>query len=238
MALRWTMLFGMIMLATLALAQDAKAPKSEKEKTSYALGFDLGNQLRKASVDVDSDVFSQGLKDALVGSQARMTPAEVQAVISKLQGEQKRKQPTASAESDDNKVELALLAAYNKKTGESFLAANAKKEGVITLPSGLQYKIITKGDGKKPTLNDTVVCHNIGKMVDGKEFFNSNTRKEPVTWAVKGVIKGLAEALQLMPAGSKWQLFVPSQLAYGEIGLGPIGPNSTLIYEVELLAIK
>jgi FKBP-type peptidyl-prolyl cis-trans isomerase FklB len=138
----------------------------------------------------------------------------------------------------DDKTELALLAEKNKKAGEAFLAENQKKEGVVTLPSGLQYKILKAGDGKKPTLDDTVVCHYRGALLDGTEFYNSYKRNQPMTIQVKGVIKGWTEALQLMPVGSKWQLFVPPNLAYGELGSGPIGPNSTLIDEVELLSIK
>ncbi len=200
--------------------------------------MDLGNQLRKLSIDVDPALFGQGLKDALSGSKGLLTEEQVRAAVAELQADMKRKEH-ARRTGIDSKTELALLASYNQKTGETFLAENQKKEGIVTLPSGLQYKILKEGDGKKPTLNDTVVCHYRGILIDGKEFYNSYKRNQPMAFALKGgVIKGWAEALQLMPVGSKWQLFVPGELAYGEAGSGAVGPNTTLIYEVELLAIK
>jgi FKBP-type peptidyl-prolyl cis-trans isomerase FklB len=132
-----------------------------------------------------------------------------------------------------------MVAQANKKEGDAFLAANKTKEGVVTLPSGLQYKILQQGTGPKPTLNDTVVCNYRGTLIDGKEFDSSYKRGQPETFPVNKIIKGWMEALPLMPVGSKWQLFVPPDLAYGERSAGPdIGPNSTLIFEVELLSIK
>jgi len=237
MATRWIMALGVLLFAGVAAAQDAPALKSQKEKVSYALGMDLGNQLRKMSIEVDPAVFGQGLKDALSGSKALLTEEEVRAAIAGLQAEMKRKQAEARKGTDD-KTELALLAAYNKRAGGEFLTGNRKKEGVVTLPSGLQYKILKAGDGKNPTVDDTVVCHYRGTLLDGTEFSNTYKRNQPMTLAVKGVIKGWTEALQLMSVGSKWQLWVPSNLAYGELGSGPIGPNATLIYEVELISIK
>ena len=159
--------------------------------------------------------------------------------MSELQAELKRKQAEASkgTGTDDAKAELALLASYNKRAGDAFLAENQKKEGVVTLPSGLQYKILKAGEGKKPALDDTVVCHSRATLLDGTEIYNSYKRNQPMTRVVKDVIKGWTEALQLMPVGSKWQIFVPPQLAYGENGGGPVGPNATLIYEVELISI-
>ena len=237
MAMRWMTVLAIAMVAGVAAAQDAPALKTEKDKVSYALGMDLGNQLKKLSIDVDPAVFGQGLKDALSGSKTLLTEEEVRAAVAGLQADIKRRiaeTRTGTAE----KAALALLAEKNKKAGEAFLTENRMKEGVVTLPSGLQYKILKAGDGKKPTLDETVVCHYWGTLLDGTEFYNSYKRNQPTTVAVKGVIKGWTEALQLMPVGSKWELFVPSNLAYGELGSGPIGPNATLIYEVELLAIK
>jgi FKBP-type peptidyl-prolyl cis-trans isomerase len=130
------------------------------------------------------------------------------------------------------------LVAKNKEQGAEFLAKNKTKEGVVTLPSGLQYKTLKEGNGKKPGLEDTVVCNYVGTLVDGTEFDSSYKRNQPVAFPVKGVIKGWTEALQLMPVGSKWQLFIPPELAYGAQGTGPIAPESTLIFEVELLSIK
>ncbi len=235
MATRWTMaLFGILLLVGVAAAQDAASLKDQKERVSYALGIDLGNQLRKLSVDVDSAVFARGLKDALTGSKTLLNEEQVRAAVAELQADIKRRKA-----SGDNPGERALLAAYNMKASETFLAENKKKEGVVTLPSGLQYKVLKEADGAKPTLDDTVVCHYRGTFINGKEFYDSYARNQPTSFALKGgVIKGWAEALQLMAVGSKWQLFVPPDLAYGETGSGPIGPNATLMYEVELLSIQ
>ena len=136
-------------------------------------------------------------------------------------------------------AEMQAAGEANKKEGDAFLAANKAKDGVVTLPSGLQYKILTQGTGPKPTATDSVVCNYRGTLINGTEFDSSYKRGEPATFPVSGVIKGWTEALQLMPVGSKWQLFVPSDLAYGERSPGPeIGPDSTLIFEVELLSIQ
>jgi FKBP-type peptidyl-prolyl cis-trans isomerase FklB len=214
------------LLAGSAAAQDVPQLKSQKEKLSYALGMDLGNQLRRQSVDVDPDVYSRGLKDALSGGKTLLTEEEARATITELQNELRKKLLAAQAEK-------------NEKEGEAFLAANKAKEGVVTLESGLQYKILKEGTGKKPSADDTVVCNYRGTFIDGTEFDSSYKRNQPATFAVKGVIKGWTEALQLMPSGSKWQLFIPSSLAYGEKGAGNIiGPNATLVFEVELLSIK
>jgi FKBP-type peptidyl-prolyl cis-trans isomerase FklB len=180
-------------------------------------------------VDVDPTVFGQGLNDALSGGKTLLTEAEVRTIITALQTEMKVKLDAAQAQA----------AAKNKKDGEAFLAANKVKEGIVTLPSGLQYKILKAGTGRKPTLDDTVVCHYRGTLIDGTEFDSSYKRNQPATFPVKGVIKGWTEALQLMPAGSKWQLFIPSNLAYAERGApAVIGPNAALIFEVELISIQ
>ncbi|MBZ5544454.1 MAG: FKBP-type peptidyl-prolyl cis-trans isomerase [Acidobacteriia bacterium] len=237
MSMRWMMVLGMVLLTGVAPAQDTPALKTEKDKVSYALGVDLGHQLKKLSIDVDPAVFGQGLTDALSGSKALLTEAEVSAAIARLPADVKLRSAQAMT-GTSNQALLAQMAEENKKAGEAFLAENKTKEGVVTLPSGLQYKILKAGDGKKPTLDDTVVCHYRATLLNGTEFFNSYKRNQPMTVAVNGVIKGWTEALQLMPVGSKWQLVVPPNLAYGELGSGPIGPNSTLIYEVELISIK
>jgi FKBP-type peptidyl-prolyl cis-trans isomerase len=236
---RWILVLGMVLLPGIAAAQDATTLKSPKEKQSYALGTDLGNQLRKQSIDVDPALLGQGLKDALSGGKTLLTEEQVRAAISELQAEMKRKQAETRKGSGDDKVELALLAAYNKRAGEVFLAENKAKDDVVTLSSGLQYKILKAGNGKKPTEADTVECNYRGTFIDGREFDSSYKRNQAATFPVKGVIKGWTEALQLMPVGSKWQLIIPPDLAYGELGAGAaIGPNATLIFEVELLAIK
>jgi FKBP-type peptidyl-prolyl cis-trans isomerase len=233
MARRWTMVVGMVMLAAAAVAQDAQSLKGSKERSSYAVGFDFGNQIKKLYVDLDPALLNQGINDSLSGRRARLTEDEIRSAISELQAEMKRRKALDRMGKDDPKA-----AENNKRAGEVFLAENSRKEGVATLPSGLQYRILKARDGKRPTPDDTVICQYVGNLIDGTEFDNSYRRNQPVTVALKGVIKGWSEALQLMPVGSKWRLFVPPQLAYGESGSGPVGPNSTLIFEVELLAIK
>ncbi len=215
--------------AVTAAAQDSSALKSAKEKYSYALGMDLGKQLRKRSIEVDSDLFSKGLRDALSGGKTLLTEEEGRASIAVLQAEAKRKQmlPSVTVQED------------GQKPGQAFLAENKKKEGVVTLPSGLQYKILKAGDGKKPTGTDTVVCNYRGTLIDGTEFDSSYKRNQPQTIPVQGVIPGWKEGLQLMAVGSKYQFFIPPELAYKQYGFGyEIGPNATLIFEVELLEIK
>jgi FKBP-type peptidyl-prolyl cis-trans isomerase FklB len=215
-------------LAGTAFAQDARELKTPKDKLSYALGMNIGSQFKSQSVDVDPDVFVQALKDVLSGNKALMTEEQARAVMAELQKDMMQKaQAQAAAAGEKNKAE-----------GQAFLEKNKTAEGVVTLPSGLQYKILKAGDGKKPTLEDSVVCHYRGTLINGTEFDSSYKGNQPATFPVKGVIKGWTEALQLMPVGSKWQLFVPSGLAYGERSNGPIGPNATLIFEVELLSIK
>jgi FKBP-type peptidyl-prolyl cis-trans isomerase FklB len=224
--------------ATAHKTQDSSALKTKKEKISYALGMDLGNQFRRASIEVSPALFGQGLKDALSGGKTLLSEEQVRAVISAIQGEQKRKEADGRKGSDDDDVELKMLGAYNAKTGEAFLAANKDKEGVVSLPSGLQYKILREGNGPKPAPGDTVTCHVRAALLDGTELDDTYKRQEPKTLKVNGTIKALSEALPLMPTGSKWEPFVPPGLAYGESGAGPIGPNATLKYEVELLSIK
>ena len=219
---------------TATAAKAAAALTTTKDKFSYALGMQvgmgLGANLHKQSVQFDPNILAQGLKDSLAGGKTRLTVEEAQAVLAQVQTEIRKKQ-----------TELAqVTGAANKKEGEAFLAANKSKEGVVTLPSGLQYKILTAGTGAKPVSTDSVVCNYRGTLINGTEFDSSYKRKEPATFPVSGVIKGWTEALQLMPVGSKWQLFVPSELGYGERGApgGDIGPSATLIFEVELLSIQ
>jgi FKBP-type peptidyl-prolyl cis-trans isomerase len=211
----------------------APALTTRKQKFSYALGMNLGSglgaNLKKQSVDVDSTLVSQGLKDAMSGSKTRLTQEEAQAVLKEVQTEVQKQQQEKTKEAADK----------NKTEGDAFLAANKSKDGVVTLPSGLQYKILTAGTGPKPTASDSVKCNYRGTLVNGTEFDSSYKRGQPATFAVGQVIKAWTEALQLMPVGSKWQLFVPASLAYGERGAGAeIGPNATLIFEVELLSIE
>jgi len=205
------------------------ALKTQKDKFSYSLGMKMGESLHKQSVPVDPAIFARGLKDGLAGGKTQLSDDEAQAAIMQVQNEMRQKQ----------QEKMQAEGAANKKEGEDFLAANKSKEGVVTLPSGLQYKILTEGTGPKPTASDTVVCNYRGTLINGTEFDSSYKRGQPATFPVGGVIKGWTEALQLMPVGSKWQLFIPSDLAYGERGPSPeIGPDSTLIFEVELMSIE
>jgi FKBP-type peptidyl-prolyl cis-trans isomerase FklB len=203
--------------------------KTPKEKFSYALGMNLGASMHKQGVEVDPSALAQGMRAAMAGGKTLLTQEEAQAAIMQVQADVRKKQQEKSQAEGE----------ANKKEGDAFLAANKAKEGVITLPSGLQYKILKEGTGPKPTASDTVVCNYRGTLVNGTEFDSSFKRGQPATFPVTGVIKGWTEALQLMPVGSKWQLILPSTLAYGDRGAGgEIGPNATLIFEVELLSIQ
>jgi len=203
--------------------------KTQKEKVSYAIGMEMGKGVKTQGIDVDPTIMTQGLKDGLSGAKPQMSEDELRQVITALQQEIRQKQIQAQE----------AAATENKTKGEAFLAENAKKDGVVALPDGLQYKILTAGQGKKPLKSDTVLCNYKGTFVDGTEFDSSAKAGKPVPFEVKNVIPGFREILQLMPVGSKWQVFVPSSLAYGERGAGGvIGPNATLIFEVEVVSIE
>ncbi len=215
--------------ATAARTQSAPALKTQKEKASYAIGMNIGKSLQKDSVDVDPNFLLRGLKDGLAGSKPLLTDDEAKAALTALQDDVRKTQ----------EAKMQLAGEANKKEGEAFLAANKAKEGIVTLPSGLQYKILKEGTGLKPTASDSVVCNYRGTLLDNTEFDSSYKRGQPATFPVGQVIHGWTEALQLMPVGSKWQLFIPSDLAYGPRGAGgDIGPDATLIFEVELLSIQ
>ena len=217
--------------ATHAKAAVPAAPvlKTPKDKISYAIGADLAGKLKSQSIDVDPVLLSRGLRDAFAGTKPLMTQDEVRSALTDLQNQLRQKQMAMVKE----------LGEKNKKDGDAFLAENKGKEGVVALPSGLQYKILKAGDGEKPKSTDTVVCNYRGTLLNGKEFDSSYKRGQPATFPVSGVIKGWTEALQLMPVGSKWQLFIPPDLAYGDRGAGnDIAPGATLIFEVELLSIQ
>jgi FKBP-type peptidyl-prolyl cis-trans isomerase len=229
------MVLATTILAGVMLAQNTPAPKDQpaltdqKQKLSYALGMNIAHMLRGQSIEIDPAMFNKGLSDTYSGGKPLLTDEEAQTLITEMQKDMRKKMEEVRAHAAED----------NKKAGDAFLAENKKAPGVVTLPSGLQYKVLKAGEGKKPTLDDTVVCQYRGTSIDGKEFDSSYKRNEPATFPVKGVIKGWTEALQLMPVGSKWQLFIPPDLAYGERGAGAnIGPNATLIFEVELVSIK
>jgi len=205
--------------------------KTPKDKASYAIGVNIGKGLHRDSVDVDPAILMRGLRDALSGGKTQMTDDEVKAAMVALQADLRKK----------TEAKMAIEGEANKKAGDAFLAANKAKEGVTALPDGLQYKILQTGTGPKPTAADTVVCNYKGTLLDGTEFDSSYKRGQPATFPVGQVIKGWTEVLQLMPVGSKWEVFIPSDLAYGPQGPrqgGPIGPNATLVFEIELMSIQ
>ncbi len=214
--------------APAASAADAALP-TQKDKLSYAIGMNIGKGLHKDSVDINPTILMRGLKDAMAGGATLMTDEQAQATIVEL-----RQQLSQKMEAQRKEAGVT-----NKKDGEAFLAANKTKPGVVVLPSGLQYKILTAGTGPKPTTTDSVECNYKGTLINGTEFDSSYKRGQPATFPVTGVIKGWTEALQLMPVGSKWQLVLPPDLAYGARGAGEaIGPDETLVFEVELLSIQ
>ncbi|HSA77832.1 MAG TPA: FKBP-type peptidyl-prolyl cis-trans isomerase [Nitrospirota bacterium] len=227
--MRLGMVLCAVLVTTPVVAAEKQELKTQKDKVSYVIGLDMGNSLKKNMVDVDTEVLVRGLKDALSGATPLMTEQEMKETIMALQKDLQAKQ----------QEQAKALAEKNKKEGEAFLAENKKKRGVITMPSGLQYKILANGKGQSPKATDTVTVNYKGTLVDGTEFDSSYKRGQPATFTVNGVIPGWTEALQLMKEGSKWQLFIPSNLAYGERGAGgAVGPNAVLIFEVELISIK
>ncbi len=229
MRLALSVILGVVLLAGQATAEEKALLQTQKEKQSYSMGVDIGKRLKAQSIEVDTDSFSLGMKDALSGNKTLLTEEEIKESLSALQKELMEKQAERTK----------MLGEKNKKEGEAFLEENKKKEGVITLPSGLQYKVIKEGTGKQPSADSTVETNYRGTLIDGSEFDSSYKRGQTATFPVNGVIQGWTEALQLMKEGAKWQLFVPANLAYGERGAGNvIGPNATLIFEVELISVK
>jgi FKBP-type peptidyl-prolyl cis-trans isomerase FklB len=240
--LGWTRHLALTGLAlafvTGAQAQDEEAPKLEtrEDKISYSIGVNIGNDIARSfqrqGVEVDSTLLSKGILHALSDTEKLLSQEEMTQLLNEFQQEMRAKmeaQTQKKSQSGD----------ANKKAGEDYLAANRKREGVVSLPSGLQYEVVTAGSGKSPAATDTVVVHYKGTLIDGKEFDSSYKRGQPATFPVNGVIKGWTEALQLMKEGDKWKLFIPSDLAYGSRGAGSdIGPNSTLVFEVELIEVK
>ncbi len=219
--------------AAKAASPTALELKTEKEKASYALGMNIGGNigrsLQRDGIDLDSAIFLRGMKDALTGNKPLMTEEEAKAAFTEYQKKEHEKQ----------EAKLKIIGDANKKEGEAFLAANKSKEGVVTLPSGLQYKIEKQGTGPKPLATDTVEVNYRGTLINGKEFDSSYKRGQTVSFPVTRVIKGWSEILPLMPVGSEYRIFVPADLAYGAKGAGDdIGPESTLIFDIELVSIK
>lgn len=218
-----------VLIATIGLAQDKQVLKDQKDKGSYSIGIQLGTSLKKGNMDVNTDMLLKGLKDGLSGAKPLLNEEQVKETMAALQKEMMEKQAAIQKE----------LAAKNQAAGEKFLAENKKKEGVKTTASGLQYKVMKEGTGASPKETDTVITNYKGTTLEGTEFDSSYKRNEPATFPVNRVIKGWTEGLQLMKPGAKYQFFIPAALAYGERAVGQdIGPNSTLIFEVELVSIK
>lgn len=224
-------------LLTLALSSLLAAPvmaadsslKTEEDRLSYSLGLIMGQRLTQDFDQLNVDVMAQAIKDLYAKGDLKMTEAEVKETMQAFQQKKMLEQQEAQAKASE----------ANLKAGQEFMAANGKKKGVVTTASGLQYQVLTKGNGAKPALTDQVKVHYEGKLLNGEVFDSSYQRGEPVTFGLNQVISGWQEGLQLMSVGSKWKIFIPSDLAYGPGGTGgPIGPNETLVFEVELLDIN
>jgi FKBP-type peptidyl-prolyl cis-trans isomerase len=202
---------------------------TQKDKVSYAIGMNIGESMKKDSLDINTDILARGMKDAMSGAKPLLTDEQAKQVMTELRTEVTQRKAMQAKQISD----------ANKQAGQQFLAANKSKPGVVALPSGLQYKIVKEGTGPKPTATDTVVCNYRGTLINGTEFDSSYKGGQPATFPVDKVIKGWTEVLQLMPVGSKWEVYVPSDMAYGERSPGPeIGPNSMLIFEIDLLSIR
>jgi FKBP-type peptidyl-prolyl cis-trans isomerase len=210
-------------LATLSFAQDVKLDTIE-QKLGYLIGRNIADQFKERGVTPDADTLLAAFKSGVAGEKSQMSKEDEQKVMAELQKK--------ASES------MAASGAKNVAAGKAFLETNGKREGVTTTPSGLQYEVLKKAEGKKPTAEQTVKVHYHGTLIDGKVFDSSVDRGEPISFPLNGVIKGWTEGVQLMPIGSKYKFFIPSELAYGENGPPSIGSNATLIFEVELLGIE
>ena len=227
MKLKWITLLGFMLLMAQVGCEEKQVLKTEQDKVNYGIGVSVGRNFKQQGMEIDVDMVIKGLKDELTGKKLLLSDEEIRKTMTAYQQDLRRKQMQ----------EKKMAALDNKKEGDAFLAENKKKDGVVTLPSGLQYKILKAGDGQKPTADSTVEVKYRGALINGKEFDSSGS--ETRTFKLAQVIPGWREALQLMPVGSKWQLVVPPELSYGERGIGQvIMPNSTLIFEVELVSLK
>lgn len=220
----------LLLLGACGGGQKAGTLEKEKDKVSYAIGVEMSQDIKRERVDVDPDLVARGLKDGIAGKKLLLTDTELR--------------DTVAAFNNARRESARAAAEENRKRGEAFLAENGKRQGVTTLPSGLQYEVLKVGNqGRPPTDADVAVCHYRGLLIDGTEFDTSIGRPVPFTFRVGTVIPGWREALHLMPVGSKWKLYVPPQLAYGEQGLKAksgktVPPNTTLVFELELLGVR
>lgn len=225
----------MLLVFAVACAPEEKQVAKEltldtpKDRISYTIGVNIGQDFKAQKMDIDPTVLLEGLKDSMDGKELRLTEEEM---VSEIQSFQQEMQAKMAAE-------MEQAASQNIEQGKAFLEENAKKEGVVVTESGLQYMVIEPGEGDSPAANDVATVHYRGTLIDGKQFDSSYDRGQPATFPVGGVIAGWTEALQLMKPGAKWQLFIPSELAYGERGAGQdIGPNSVLLFDVELISVE
>lgn len=220
---------GLSLLPGLVSSAEAPALEDEKQKLSYSIGYQVGGDFRRQGLEIDPELVVKGVLDAQAGSEPLMTPEEMRQALTEL-----KRQAAAAAEQ-----QREAQARKNRAEGEAFLAENAEKPGVTTLPSGLQYQVLAEGEGEPPAATDSVTVHYRGTLIDGTEFDSSYARGEPASFPLDRVIRGWTEGLQLMRPGAKYRLFVPSELAYGEGSAGSkIGPGSTLVFEVELLSVQ
>jgi FKBP-type peptidyl-prolyl cis-trans isomerase len=227
--LNWMASLGVLLLAFPVNAEETLVLKTPMEKVSYGIGVDIARNFMRLGIKFDTDILVRGLRDSLTGEKLLLTEDDLRATMSAYQSELMQKQAEA----------IKIAAVENKKIGDAFLTGNKLKKDVVALPSGLQYQILTAGDGKKPSDTDTVECNYRATLINGTEIDSSYRSGQPGTFKVAGLITGWREALKLMPVGSKWRLFIPPELAYGERGAGrDIGPNAMLIFELELIAIK
>lgn len=219
---------GLAISATHAAA-NAPSLTSELDKLSYSIGIDIGKNFKRQGIEVNSEVMAKGMQDGMSGDKSLLTDQQMKDVLNNFQKQLMAKRT----------AELNQKAEKNKEKGEAFLKENKKKEGVVALPSGLQYKIVTAGTGDKPSKKDTVTVEYTGKLLDGQVFDSTEKTGKPATFKLSQVIPGWTEALQLMPAGSTWEIYVPADLAYGSRSVGgPIGPNETLIFNIHLMSVK
>lgn len=216
-------------LSTVVVAADASSLATDKDKLSYSIGADLGKNFKTQGIDINPEALAKGMQDGIAGSQLILTEQQMKDVLNKFQKDLMAKRSSEFNKKSDE----------NKTKGEAFLKENKGKEGVVVLPSGLQYKVVDAGTGAKPGKDDTVTVEYTGRLVDGTVFDSTEKTGKPATFQVSQVIPGWTEVLQLMPAGSTWEVFIPSGLAYGPRSVGgPIGPNETLIFKIHLLSVK
>jgi len=224
----FAVVLGVGLYSAVCFGAERPVLKDAKAKESYSLGYQFGQSMKAQGMDLDLEIYASGVRDAVSGNAPQLSPEEIRTTVMDLQ----RKLAAA------RQKQFKELADKNLAEGKAFLEENKKKDGVVSLPSGLQYKVLTEGSGKMPKAIDTVTVNYRGTLIDGKEFDSSYKKGQPTTFQVGKVIRGWTEALQLMKEGAKWQLAIPPQLAYGDRGTSTIPPNSTLIFEVELISVK